>query len=74
MTAVDTQAPTFDAAEAAKRLGGKTTTWWVENEARFDRIPYIRIGRQKLWTQELIDRILADRVVDPAQKGRKKSR
>lgn len=74
MTALDAASPTFDSTEAAKRIGGRTTAYWVEKQARMDRIPYVLMGRQKLWTQELIDRIIADRVVDPADKGRKKSR
>lgn len=51
----------FDQAEAARRLG--TSVRWILDHRH--EIPYVRIGRSRMYTQELLDRFIARQTVDP---------
>ena len=51
----------FDQTEAARRLG-KTARWMLDHR---HEIPYVRVGRTRKYSQELLDRFIAQQTVDP---------
>lgn len=53
--------PLFDQAEAARRLG-KSPRWMLDHR---HEIPYVRVGRSRLYSQDLLERYIARQTVDP---------
>lgn len=51
----------FDQVEAARRLG-KTPRWMLEHR---HEIPFVRVGRSRKYTQNLLDVYIARQTVDP---------
>lgn len=56
-----TDEPLFDQTEAARRLG-KSARWMLDHR---HEVPYIRVGRSRLYSQDLLDRFIARQIVDP---------
>jgi hypothetical protein len=56
-----TEPMTFDAAEAARRLG--VTVWWLKEHR--NEVPFVRVGRFRRYTQAHLDQYLTRNTVDP---------
>ena len=51
----------FDQTEAARRLG-KSARWMLDHR---HEIPFVKVGRSRKYTQDLLDRYIARQTVDP---------
>jgi hypothetical protein len=56
----------FSEQEAAERLG--VTAKWLAVQARAGRVPFVRLGRYRKYTDEQVGQILADNSSRPGDK------
>ena len=59
------RALTYSAAEAAELLG--VDEWWLTNEAKAGRVPHVKLGRARRFTQLHLDEILRAAEQKPAE-------
>ncbi|HEY8663126.1 MAG TPA: hypothetical protein VIL68_05870 [Propionibacteriaceae bacterium] len=60
--------PTRSEREAAEHLG--VTRFWLANQARAGRVPFIQLGRYRRYGEEHLAKIIADHTVNPESLGR----
>ena len=52
-------------SEAAERLG--VTPYWLAAQARLGKVPHVRLGRYRKYSEEHIEQIVAACTVTPGQ-------